>query len=92
MAWCARANAPCGSNLKNTRAQALMKFSWNIRWWNDRCHPCRSMASSASLHCCILANPSRARAPDLLRRNRCSAFRLIRVSACSRSFSSKSWS
>ena len=39
MPWCARANAPCGSNLKNTRAQALMKFSWNIRWWNDRCHP-----------------------------------------------------
>jgi hypothetical protein len=67
-----------------------MKFSWNIRWWKDRFHPCRSMASSASRHCCIRANPSRARAPDRDSRNRCSAFRFIRVSAWSRSFSSRS--
>lgn len=59
MAWCALAKVPCGSVLKNTRAHARMKFSWNIRWWKLRCHPFLSRASRASLHACIRAKPSR---------------------------------
>lgn len=32
MPWCALAKDPWGSVLKNTRAHALIKFSWNILW------------------------------------------------------------
>lgn len=57
MSWWSRANCPGASVFQNTRAHARMKLSWNCFWWNDRCHPCPSSASSAFLHSAIRSNP-----------------------------------
>ena len=72
--WCARANAPGASVLKKIRAHALIKLSWNMRWWKLLCHPMRSIVSSATLHSWIRANPSLA-PPTVFRwKKACSAF------------------
>jgi len=38
---------PGGSVLNRTRTTALMKRSWNTRWWYERSQPPRSSALSA---------------------------------------------
>ena len=78
--WCARANAPGASVLKKIRAHARMKFSWNIRWWKLLCHPSRSIASSASRHSRIRANPSLFDPRAARWKNACSAFCAIPLS------------
>lgn len=55
--WWSRAKAPCGSRFQKILAHALIKLSWNIRWWNERCHPRLSIASSPCLHFCMRWNP-----------------------------------
>jgi hypothetical protein len=55
--WWSLANTPCGSRFQKMRAHARMKLSWNMRWWNDRSHPRRSIASSACRHRSIRRNP-----------------------------------
>jgi len=55
--WWSLANVPCGSRFQKIRAHARIKLSWNMRWWNERCHPRRSSASSPCLHFCMRWNP-----------------------------------
>lgn len=51
--WWSFANVPWGSRFQKMRAHALIKLSWNIRWWNERCHPLLSIASSPCRHLCM---------------------------------------
>ena len=55
--WWSFANSPCFSRFQKILAHARMKLSWNMRWWNDRCHPRLSRASSPCLHFCMRWNP-----------------------------------
>ncbi len=55
--WWSLAKVPCFSFFQKIRAHARMKLSWNIRWWNERCQPRRSMASSPCRHFCMRWKP-----------------------------------
>eukprot|EP00961_Rhodomonas_salina_P298701 3938310-Rhodomonas_salina.2 len=55
-----RANCPALSFFQNTRVQERMNWSWNCFWWNERCHPCRSSASSPRRHFAMRVQPLQA--------------------------------